>query len=115
MSTLGTRMNAGRQFSDVLEDVAVDSTIADSDEIDARGYSRGSVEVPTGSTLTLLTFYGAHAEGGTHLPVLDSSHAAVTLVVAATEVCVLPAEIESLSFFSMKGNADGVVDLYMQG
>ena len=89
----------------LIHSVTVAAAAADSDVIDNREFASGSIEVPAGSSLTTITFYAALSEGGTMYAVYDADHVAVTLTVAASQVCVLPDEIYNLPWFSMEGNA----------
>ena len=93
---------------DVLS-LTLDSTLVDTPEIDMRDFAGGSIQLPTGSSITTLTYYGCHTKGGTHVALLDADGVAVTQTVAAVRIVDLPAAIFGLPFLKILTNADGAV------
>jgi len=89
----------------LVHGVDIATSVADSTVIDNRGFASGAVEVPAGSSLTTITFYAVLIKDGTMLQVYDQDHVAVTLTVAASEVCTLPDEVYNLPRFAMKADA----------
>jgi hypothetical protein len=89
--------------------------VATSDELDVRNFAGGSVHVPNGSTITTLTLYSLHVEGGTCVPLYDADHVAVILTVAADQVCELPAAVFAVPFLKFVGNAAGNVSVFLKG
>lgn len=97
--------------------VVVDSTLADAEEIDFREFAGGSIEVPSGSSITTLTFYGStsYGTGATHLALYDTSNAAVTMTVAAQRIYPIPSTCYGLAAIKLVGNADGTVHIFKKG
>lgn len=97
--------------------VVVDTTLANCEEIDFREFAGGSFEVPSASSITTVTFYGTTSFGtaATHLPLYDTSNAAVTMVVAAGRIYPLPSSCYGLAAIKLVGNAAGSVHLFKKG
>ena len=78
-------------------------------EIDVTNFAAGQVHVPTGSSITLLTYYAAPEKGGTYLPLQTAAGAAVTQTVAQTKAYDLPAQIAGCRFIRIVADAGGAV------
>lgn len=99
-----------KRESTIHTGVAVDnSALASSTEIDITSYSSGSVFVPSGSSLTTLTWYAAEKCGGTYHAAYDSAGSAVTQTVAADRAYPIPAALFGASAIKAIGNAAGTV------
>ncbi len=79
----------------------------------------GAIEIPTGSSITSLTFYSFHSSEGTFLPYYDNSSlsapVAVVMTVAGGKIYQLPDSVFPLSRFKIVANAAGNVYLQMKG
>ena len=98
------------RHSDVSS-ITLDSVLVDTPEINMKDFAGGSVSIPAGSTITTLTYYGCHTQGGTHLVLLDSDGVAVTQTVAASRVIDMPAAVFGLPYLKIVSNADGAVSI----
>ncbi len=87
----------------------LDSTIGDTPEINIEHYGSGQIAIPTGSTITTLTYHIAPAVGGTYLPAQDTSGAAVTQTVGAAKSYPIPAVLFGAAAIKIVTNADGAV------
>lgn len=75
----------------------------------------GMVFIPTGSSITSLTFHAAHTAGGTYHAVYDSAGTAVTKTVAATRCYPLPVSIYGCHSFKIVSDAAGDVTVMLIG
>ena len=76
----------------------------------AGSFAGGIISIPTGSTLTSLTFYHSDTEDGTYLPLHDSSGTATTLTCAADKSYVQPQDCNSAVHLKVIGNAAGTIN-----
>ena len=93
--------------------VAVTASAATTGTIDFSEYAGGCIYVPTGSSLTSLTFHIAPKYDGTYLAAYDDSSlsapAAVVLTVSAAKAYPLPACLYGAGAFKMVGDTTGTV------
>ena len=78
-------------------------------EIALEHFVSGEIILPTGSTITTLTYYVAEKMGGTYWPAYDASGSAVTQTVAAERAYPLPTAIFGAAAVQIQGNAAGAV------
>ena len=78
-------------------------------EIDIAEFGQGEIYIPSGSTITSLTFNVCPYSGGVYLPAQDTTGAAVTLTVAAAKAYPLPAVIFGAALLKIVTNAAGAV------
>ena len=106
--------------------IAVGTTEATSDEIPYEEWSSGEVFIPTGSTITSLTWYAAYRQRNqpsgtvpspapTYLPAQDSAGAAVTQTVAATKCYPIPVALAGCAAIKCVGNAAGTITVCVKG
>lgn len=103
--------------------VAVTNDAATTGEINFLGMAGGEIFVPSGSSLTSLTFHGAPELGGTFLPLQNSpdlaaspaAAIAVALAVGAGKAYPIPAECFGCAALKMVGNTSGNVDVFLKG
>ena len=69
----------------------------------------GTFSVPSGSSLTSLTFYCSDEKDNTYQAFYDAANAAVTMTVAADRVYVLPTAVNSASWVKIVGNAEAPI------
>ena len=97
----------------VLTSVAITDDIATTAEINFRGFRKGVVYVPNGSSVTGLTWYGSATEGGDFEAMHDGS-SAITSTVAADRAVPLPSGLEGVAYLKRVGNAAGTVKMSLQ-
>jgi len=86
--------------------VEINSTAANSDVLSMGKSAGGLVFIPTGATITSVTFQVSVAQqGGDFYDLVDSTGAAVTRTVAADQAFALPDELFAADFFRMVGDA----------
>lgn len=94
----------------VVGTVAVDTTLADSDSIDYRRYGAGNFSIPTGSSVTSLTWYSSDSPtDGTFVAAYTQANAAITQTVAADRRYPIPAELAGAHYIRAVSNADGTL------
>lgn len=103
------------RFNVHIESVAVDTVLADSDEILYGEFASGQIHVPNGSSLTTLTFHTSHKQGGDYEAAHNQSNAAVTMTVAADRSYPMPTELAGATAVKITGNADGTVNICLKG
>jgi len=101
------------KYSVSIESVTVDTNLADSAAINYGDFEKGMVSVPTGSSLTTLTWHASASEGGTYLPAYNSS-GAITQTVTNGRVYPIPDDLRGARFLKITGNADGVVGVTLK-
>ena len=84
--------------------------IADATPLGMDTFCGGILSVPSGSSLTSLTFYVSDTKDGTYQAFYDASNAAVTMTVAADRVYVIPVAVNSGIWVKIVGNASGTVN-----
>jgi hypothetical protein len=93
--------------------VAITDSAATTDEVEYGELYYAMVFVPSGSSITSLTFSASHERGGTYCAAYSGS-TAVSLTVAAGRCYVLPATLAGARFIKMVGNTSGTVYLSCQ-
>ena len=95
--------------------ISLTTSEATTPEIVFANAAGAAVFIPTGSSITTLTYYAAPAYGGTYLPLHDSTGAAVTQTVAAAKAYDVPAACFGCGALRIKANAAGSVELSLKG
>jgi len=90
------------------------TSAATTPEINKSLFGAGLVHVPTGSSITTLTFHAASAENGTYRALYTAAGAAVTLTVAAARAYVLPASVDVAPWIRVVADAAGDVTFTFQ-
>lgn len=107
-----------------LPNFALTNAIGTSAEIDISAFAGGSVLIPSGSPITLLTLYGcidpANATSGANngygpLHTNDGTDAAITVTVSAGNMYQIPTAMFALGALKIVANAAGKVDLCFSG
>lgn len=96
-------------------DPTLDSVVGDTPEIDWQGVKSATIYIPTGSTITTLTYHAAPKKGGTYLPLQTSAGVAVTQTVAADKAYDMPASLAGCGAIKIVSNANGAVSISMKG
>lgn len=90
--------------------MTVDASAASSSTAVPYGLSAGgTIFVPTGSSITTLTFHVADSASGTMVALYDTDNAAVTLTVAADRAYPVPDQCFGAPYWTVTGNAAGTV------
>lgn len=92
--------------------LVVDTSLANCDPVNIGIYANGRIAVPTGSSITTLTFYACDNVNGTFLQIFDSA-AAISMTVSAGNTYQLPAAVMGYTFIKVKANVAGGVQLYL--
>lgn len=103
--------------------VAITTDVATTPIVDKSGYPLGRIYIPTGSTITTLTFYDQpHVKKGTdpassdaYYTAMDSAGAAVTLTVAAAKSYPLPEGVATSPLLRITGDAAGSITIVLMG
>jgi hypothetical protein len=103
------------RYSSKLENVVVDTVLADSQEVLFSEFALGEVYVPDPTTLGTLTWYAAPEAGGTYYAAYDADGLAITHAVAAGRAYPIPADLAGAAAIKIVGDADGSVDLVLKG
>lgn len=77
--------------------------------MDKRGFSHGSVYVPTGSSITTITWYGAHTGAATPRTAKDSDNVEITQTVAADQMNELHPSLAGYPHVIPVTNASGTL------
>lgn len=78
------------------------------------GFPMGSVQVPTGSSVTTITFYGTNVEAVAGVAGYDQDHVAITLTVAADQIVELPSGIACFKYVLPVTNAAGTLYFHFE-
>lgn len=89
--------------------VAITGNIATTGAISIGEFASGEIYIPTGSTITSLTYHASPTSAGTYLPAQDASGSAVTQTVAETKCYPIPAILFGAGMLKIVGNASGDV------
>ena len=82
--------------------------------IDKRGFSHGSVYVPSASGITTITFYSANTNGATPRAAYDQDGVAITLTVAADKAYELPSAVAGFPHLIPVTNDDGTIYFHFE-
>ena len=104
------------KYSTTIDSLTVDTAVAGSSVIDYGDFEKGMVSIPSGSSLTTLTWHASGRDGGTYLPAFSSVAvpAAVTQTVSAGKVYPIPSDLNGSRFLKITGNAAGVVGVTLK-
>ena len=95
-------------YSFVTGDVSLTDAIGTTPQLNFRGFRKGYVYVPNGSSLTSLTWYASATDSGDFEACHDGS-SAITSTVAADRAVPLPSGLEGAAYIKAVGNAAGTV------
>lgn len=99
-----------RAFTEAF-DVDVTTAIGTTETIDYRLWKGGSFSIPSGSSLTTLTFWGGYVDddGTTFEAAKDEDNAAIVMTVAADARYPFPVALQEFPFVRVVGNAAGTL------
>lgn len=109
--------------------VALTDALGTTEEVDYSNYSKGTIAIPSGSSITTLTFHvavemnsdfdGPERVGDTNSSrtyyAAYSGATAVTMTVAAARAYDLPSTISGAAYFKIVANAAGTVHVCLKG
>ncbi len=101
------------KYSVSIDSIVVDTAVGDSNAINYSDFERGMVSVPTGSSLTTLTWHVSGSESGTFLPARNAA-GAITQTVSGGNAYPIPSDLQGARFLKITGNADGVVGVTLK-
>lgn len=104
MGTTGTNYSAS--FS-----VSLNTAIGTTAEFSYGDFRDGFVIVPTGSSVTSLTYWVSGSSGGTYIAAHDASGTAITQTVAGAKAYALPAALAGARWVKIVSNAAGTVTI----
>lgn len=102
-----------RQFG--CKDLSLNTAVGTTDELDMRSAAGGTVQIPSGSSITSLTYYAATEPGGTYSALYTDSGTAVTQTVAADRVYDMPSAVAACGAVKIVANAAGAVKVTLKG
>ncbi len=100
-------------YTTSIESVVVSTSEVSSKAVPYADFERGMVHVPSGSSITTLTWHVSTKERGTYLPAYNSA-GAVTQTVAAGRSYPIPSDLQGAAWLKMTGNASGSVGVTLK-
>jgi hypothetical protein len=94
--------------------VTAHTTVADATQIEYESYAGGEVYIPTGSSLTLLTWHSSEKKDSTYIPAYDEDGVAVTQIVSAPGAYPIPTALFACAMLKIEGDAVGAVVLSLK-
>jgi len=95
----------------IVESIRFDATLADSTIIDMRSMDGGRYGVPSGSSLTSVTWHESFDGGTTFVAAYDENGSAVVQTVAAARSYPIPYSLNASVMIKGVGNVDQVCSL----
>ena len=93
---------------------ALTTSLATTAAIDISHHAWGTVHIPTGSSITSLTYYTSIAPNGTFVAAQDSTPAAIVQTVGAAKSYPLPSALFGAAAIKIVANAAGNVDISLK-
>lgn len=103
-----------QHYSTSIPDVAVGTSVANSGAIGYGPFTAGMVYIPSGSSITTLTWYACETIDGTYLAAEDASSSALAQTVAQNQAHPIPAALAGARFIKATGNAAGVIGVTLK-
>lgn len=101
------------KYSASIPVVTVDTAVGNSSVINYGDFEKGMVLVPSGSSLTTLTWHASDVEGGAYLPAYNAA-GAITQTVAAGRSYPIPSDLNGARFLRITGDVAGVVGVTLK-
>lgn len=101
-------------ISSLIKNVTVAAAVADSQELTFTDQVAGRFSVPSGSSITAITWYTADRVGGGYLPAYDEANQAVEQTVAAGRSYELPNALLGAAAIKAVGNVAGTIDINLK-
>jgi len=98
--------------NEVLSSITVSDDKDNSTALVFKGFTKAIVLVPSGSSITAITYWVSSTEDGTYTQ-MYSGGSAISTTVAASRVFALASAIEGAAYLKLQGDAAGTVDLHL--
>lgn len=99
-----------------MVDKTLNTAVGTTPEIDWRGATKATIHIPTGSSITSLTYHSAAKPGGTFRPLYkEDATTAVTQTVAAARSYDVPAACFGAGALKIVVNVAGAVEISIKG
>lgn len=101
--------------SSLIDEVTVGTTSAASEEIIYSDRAGGRFQVPSGSSITSITWYDAPKVGGAYVAAYDEFGVAITQTVSAAKSYEIPIALAGSAAIKAVGDAAGTIVVYAKG
>ena len=98
--------------NEVLSSITVSDDKDNSTAIVFKGFTKGVVLVPNGSSITAITYWISSSEDGTYTQLYNAG-SAISTTVAADRVFALNSAIEGAAYLKLQGDNAGTVALHL--
>ena len=95
--------------------VTIATAVANSTEIQFGGHAGGLVYVPTGTSMTTLTWYASPKSGGTFYAVEDGAAGAIQSTVSGGDAVPIPPECYGAAVLKIEADAAGTAGVTLKG
>lgn len=102
-----------QRYAATMPDITVATAVANSQTIGYGPFASGMVHVPTGSSITTLTWH-ASVDDSTYEAAEDSASAAVTQAVAGGQAHPIPAALAGAKYIRATANAAGTIGVTLK-
>lgn len=96
----------------IVSSVTISDDKDNSTAIVFKGFTKGVIVVPSGSSLTAITYWVSSTEDGTYNQ-LYLAGSAISTTVAADRAYALDGAAEGVAYLKLQGNAAGTADLHL--
>ena len=96
----------------IVSSLTVSDAHANSDAIVFKGFTKGVVLVPSGSSITSIKYFISSSENGTYTQLYNAG-SEISTTVAASRVFALDSAIEGAAYLKLQGDNAGTVDLHL--
>jgi hypothetical protein len=102
------------RYSNSIGRVSVAAAVADSGAINYGDFAAGMIYIPSGSSLTTLTWHTSMVNDGPYLAAEDAASAALTQTVAAGQAHPIPVALNGARFLKITSSVAGEVGITMK-
>lgn len=104
-----------QRYSTTISEISANTATTTSESFRYGTYAGGMLFIPSGSSITTITWYAAETDTGTWLAVKDEDGTAVTQTVAASEAHQLPTALYGARYLMPVVNAAGTILFTLKG
>lgn len=101
------------KYSVSIDSVDVGTVTGQSTVINYGDFESGMVHIPTGSSLTTLTWNVSSSEGGTYIPARNAD-GAITQTVSGGNAYPIPSDLRGARFLKITGDGDEIVSVTLK-
>jgi len=105
---------SSQQRRAISQSAALTTSAGTTEAISIGNYASGEIFIPTGSSITTLTYHVAPISGGTFIAAYDAAAAAVTQTVVAARAYPIPSALFGAAMIKIVVNAAGSVDVNLK-